>query len=150
MLAAAPLVGCSDLEPPERSLGATRIAGGAETVTVAWTIAGERDERACTVYDATGVRLVVVDLQGGEVATVDEGCSSFSRTIPLTPGPYFVRGTLIDRFGRDRTREVTSPVFDVDVLDGAFVTIDFPVASFVGDRAGQRQPQPRPGGTASR
>lgn len=152
VLAAVALVGCADLEPPpERSAGATRISGDVEgRVTVAWTIEGNHDVAACNVYDAVGIQIVVLDLQGAERGAFEDGCSSFSTSVPLDPGSYVVRAALVDRFERDRTTVVTSEPFDVGVLGATRVAIDFPVRSFFRQEAGRGQQKTQLGGPQSR
>jgi len=127
-LAAASLgcsVAVSPLEPP---LVTTAPAG---TLTVRWLVAGTTDPGLCARYGATTLELVVYDAGGGEVATANAACESFSLTLALPEGSYSADATLVDPGAR--ARSVTKPIQAIDIVAGTDLAIDldFPPSSIL-------------------
>jgi len=101
------------------------------TLTVDWTIDGQRSGLDCADFGADRLELVIHDLSGDEVDEVDPFCETFEVSVDLVEDTYFADVTLVD--GADRSVTLTKTLDDLDILEGTDlnVSVDFPIDSFL-------------------
>jgi hypothetical protein len=101
------------------------------TLTVDWTIDGQRSGLDCADFGVDRLELVIYDLSGAEVDEVEPFCESFAVSIDLIEDTYSADVTLVD--GADRSVTLTKTLDDLDIIDGTDlnVSVDFPLDSFL-------------------
>jgi len=101
------------------------------TLTVGWTIDGQRSSFDCDDFGVDRLELVIYDASGGTVDEVEPFCESFAVSVDLVEGDYFADVTLVD--SADRSATLTKTLDNLDIIDGTDlnVAVDFPVDSFL-------------------
>jgi len=101
------------------------------TLTVGWTIDGQRSSFDCDDFGVDRLELVIYDESGATVDEVEPFCESFAVSVDLVEGFYFADVTLVD--SADRSATLTKTLDDLDIIDGTDldVAVDFPVDSFL-------------------
>ena len=101
------------------------------TLTVDWTIDGQRSGLDCADFGADRLELVIYDLSGAEVDEVEPFCETFEVSVDLIEDTYFADVTLVD--SADRSVTLTKTLDALDIIDGTDlnVSVDFPIDSFL-------------------
>jgi hypothetical protein len=101
------------------------------TLTVDWTIDGQRSGLDCADFGVDRLELVVYDLSGAEVDEVEPFCESFEVSLDLIEDSYSADVTLVD--SADRSVTLTKTLDALDIIDGTDlnVSVDFPLDSFL-------------------
>jgi len=101
------------------------------TLTVHWTIDGQRSSLDCADFGVDRLELVVYDESGAEVDEVEPFCESFVVSLDLFEDSYFADVTLVD--SGDRAATLTKTLNALDIIEGTDldVAVDFPVDSFL-------------------
>ena len=102
------------------------------TLTVNWTIDGQRSSLDCADFGVDRLDLVIYDeASGAKVDEVEPFCESFVVSTDLFEGSYFADVTLVD--SADRSATLTKTLNALDIIDGTEldVSVDFPVDSFL-------------------
>ena len=101
------------------------------TLTVDWTIDGQRSSLDCDDFGVDRLELVIYDESGAEVDEVEPYCESFAVSVDLLEGSYFADVTLVD--SADRSATLTKTLNALDIIEGTEldVAVDFPVDSFL-------------------
>ena len=101
------------------------------TLTVDWTIDGQRSDLDCADFGVDRLELVIYDLSGAEVDSVEPFCESFAVSLDLIEDTYSADVTLVD--SADRSVTLTKTLDDLDIIDGTelSVSVDFPIDSFL-------------------
>jgi hypothetical protein len=100
-------------------------------MTVEWSIDGLFEPTDCAAFAVDRLELVVLTPSGRFVDEFQPLCESFAITIELVEGRYSFDATLVDSF--DNAATTTQAVDAIDVVAGfdRFVSIDFPIDSFL-------------------
>jgi len=101
------------------------------TLTVDWTIDGQRSSRDCADFGVDRLELVIYDESGAKVDELEPFCESFAVSVDLVEGSYFADVTLVD--SADRSATLTKTLEAIDIIDGTEldIAVDFPVDSFL-------------------
>ena len=101
------------------------------TLTVDWSIDGQHSGLDCADFGADRLELVIYDLSGAEVDSVEPFCESFEVSVDLVEDSYSADVTLVD--GADRSVTLTKTLDALDIIDGTDlnISVDFPVDSFL-------------------
>ena len=101
------------------------------TLTVDYTIYGERIPSDCAYYGASDVELVVYDDLGYVIAGQYAPCDFFTVSIDLYAGYYSADVTLVDPY--NYAVSVTSVLQDLEIVRDTelVVNVDFPPGSFL-------------------
>jgi hypothetical protein len=101
------------------------------TLTVHWTIDGQRSSLDCSDFGVDRLELIIYDETGAEVDEVQPYCESFAVSVDLLEGSYFADVTLVD--SADRSASLTKTLDALDIIEGTDldVAVDFPVDSFL-------------------
>ena len=101
------------------------------TLTVHWTIDGQRSSLDCADFGADRLELIIYDETGAEVDEVQPYCESFAVSDELLEGSYFADVTLVDSSDRSATLTKTLDALDIIAGTDLDVAVDFPVDSFL-------------------
>ena len=101
------------------------------TLVVQWTLDENTDPNLCVATGAAAIEITVVDPNGQEVGTFQQGCQAFSTSITLPAGPYSAHALLLDGGNAVRTTSVDIAPFVLNGNDQLVVTVDFPASSFL-------------------
>jgi hypothetical protein len=101
------------------------------TLTVDWTIDGQRSSFDCADFGVDRLELVIYDESGARVDEVDPLCESFAVSVDLVEGSYFADVTLVD--SADRSATLTKTLDAIDIIEGTEldISVDFSVDSFL-------------------
>jgi len=101
------------------------------TLTVKWTIDGQRSAFDCEDFGVDRLELVIYDDSGATVDEVEPLCESFAVSVDLVEGSYFADVTLVD--SADRSATLTKTLNAIDIIDGTEldIAVDFSVDSFL-------------------
>jgi len=103
---------------------------GVGTLTLDWTIDGQRDARDCVDFGAVRLEIAIFDRFDRFVDTVEPRCEWFGTSVDLPEDQYFLELTLIDRFDRSVTDTLVPSA--IDIIEGTELVLseDFPLESF--------------------
>jgi hypothetical protein len=101
------------------------------SLTVEWTIDGQRNPADCADFAVDRLELVLYDGADQFVDEFEPVCESFGMTVDLEEGLYYGDATLVDSF--DQSATVTEPLEDIDIVGGTdlVISVDFPIDSFL-------------------
>ena len=101
------------------------------TLTVDWTIDGQRSGLDCADFGVDRLELVIYDFSGAVVDEVEPFCESFEVSVDLIEDSYSADVTLVD--GADRSVTLTKTLDALDIIEGTDlnVSVDFPIDSFL-------------------
>ena len=101
------------------------------TLTLDWTIDGQRSGLDCSDFGVDRLELIIYDASGAEVDEVEPYCESFEVSVDLVEDTYSADVTLVD--GADRSVTLTKTLDAIDIIEGSDlnISVDFPVDSFL-------------------